>query len=157
MGKLLALKTAPADRAAIIDEFGDIAKLRADFAPTEKRHKQLSDEIKTWYEDSPADQDFVEKGTRYQLDISPCSNVTLIDVKAAKKKLGLAKFLKCVSITLKALAVFLTEPEIAELTSTEQTGYRSYKPTPMIALPPNPGIPVNAASSPDAVREPAAA
>ena len=67
MGKLLALKKSPAARAAIIDEYGDIALRRIAFAPTEKRHKQLTDEIKTWYEDGDPEQDFTEHMWPYRL------------------------------------------------------------------------------------------
>jgi hypothetical protein len=146
MGKLLALKTAPANRAALIDEFGDISKLRKAFAPTEARHKQLQEEIKTWHADDDAATPFTEKGRRWQLDVSACSHVTVIDNRATYKKLGLPRFLKAVTITLKALKeLLLTEPEISELTSVEQIGFRSLVATPLV-LPPAAIPPGNAVS-----------
>lgn len=138
MGKLLALKQAPANRAAIIDEFGDVEKQRREFAPTERRHKQLLDEIKSWYESLPGDKDAVEKGTRYQLAISMRANATTVDVKAAHKKLGLTKFLKACTLTLKALGEYLSQPEIDALTATDRTGSRSFVTTPLVGPPPSP-------------------
>lgn len=132
MGKLLTLKIAtPPNRAAIIDEFGAVSALRDAFGPTEKRYGQLRDEIKTWYKDSPGDKDFIEKGLRFQLDVSMAAEARTIDIKGAYKKLGLAKFLKACTLTLKALGEFLGAADVDALTSTGRTGSRNYTPTPM--------------------------
>jgi hypothetical protein len=130
VGKLLSLKTAPTPRAAIIDEFGDLTLQRAAFAPTEKRYAQLRDELKSWYADAPGHTEFVERGRRYQLTVSAAANSKTIDIRAAYKKLGLAKFLKACSLTLKALAEFLSEPDIEALTTSAQTGARGFVSTP---------------------------
>jgi hypothetical protein len=155
LGKLLHLKTAPANRAALIDEYGDIERLRREFAPTEKRYEQLREEIKSWFEASPADKEFIEKGARYQLTVSMRANARIVDIAAVYKKLGLKKFLRACSVTLKALAEFLTEPEIDALASSGRTGARSYVSTPL-GLPAVPALgrlPGNAASGPDKVPE----
>jgi hypothetical protein len=131
MGKLLAMQTAAPDRAAIIDEFGDIALKRLAFAPTEKRFKQLSDEMKSWYQDAPADKTFTEKGQRYQLDVSMCSNVTAINIRAVYKIVGIAKFLKACTLSLKAVGELLSVPEVAAVSSVERTGWRSLATTPI--------------------------
>lgn len=130
MGKLLLLKKAVPNRAAIIDEFGDVCALRAGFAPTEKRHKQLADEIKSWYEDAAAAREFTEKGDRYQLAISMRSLAKTINIRAAYKKLGINKFLAACTITLKALGELLSEPEVDALWEEDRTGHRSYVTTP---------------------------
>jgi hypothetical protein len=133
MGKLLLLKTAtPANRSALIDEAGDIKLKLAAFAATgvERRDKQLTEEFASWYPDKP-EEEFIEKGQRYELRISARRNVTTIDIRAAYKKLGLRKFLSACSLTLKALAEFLTEPEVDCLTSTARTGSRAFVTTPL--------------------------
>lgn len=133
MGKLLTLKTAsPPNRAAIIDEFGEVSRLRDDFAPTEKRYNQLRDEIKSWYEDKPADEVFIEKGVRFQLDIGACAMAKTVDVAAAYKKLGARKFFKACLITLKALAEHLGQADIEALTSEAQTGPRRFASTRIV-------------------------
>jgi hypothetical protein len=132
VGKLLTLKTAsPPNRAALIDEFGNLSKLRDEFAPFEKRHGQLRDEIKSWYEGRPGDVTFTEKGLLFQLDVTACANAKAIDLRAAYKKLGLPKFLKACSMTFKALGEYLGQADIDELTSESQTGPRRFTATPI--------------------------
>ena len=134
MGKLLALKTAPANRAALIDEAGDLGRKIAAWKATgiERRDKQIAEEMATWYTDAAADQDFTEKGLRYTLSVSPRANQTSINIRAAYKILGLAKFLTACTLTLKALKQHLSEPEVLALTSSDRTGHRTYGLTPII-------------------------
>jgi hypothetical protein len=135
VGKLLTFKTAsPHNRAAIIDEFGNLCRLRDEFAPFEKRYGQIREEIKTWYEQQPGEKVFTEKGRRYQLDVGMCANARTIDIRAAYKKLGLRKFLKDCSMTLKALGEYLGQSEIDEITSESHIGPRKLTTTP-IAIP----------------------
>jgi hypothetical protein len=130
VGKLLTLKTAsPPNRAAIIDEFGNLCRLRDEFAPFEKRHGQLYKEIKTWYENEPAEKTFTEKGLRYQLDVGMQAEAKTINMRLAYKILGLEKFLKACTLTLKALGELLGSAEIDCLTTLARTGHRIYIPT----------------------------
>lgn len=133
MGKLLQLKTSPPNKAALIDEFGDVERLRREFAPTERRYQQLRDEIAGWCPDP--EKEYVEKGHRYELLISRRDEQRKVDVKAAQKKLGLTKFLKACSLTMKALEAFLPKPEIEALTTKARTGPRTLIPTPVTPAP----------------------
>lgn len=132
MGKLLSLKTAQKDRAAIIDEFGDVDKQRKAFAPIEKRYGQLRDEIKSWHDSAPGAEEFTEKGTRWQLDVGTRADVTTVKIYAVFRKLGITKFLKACTVTLKALADFLPEAEIDQLTTVARTGSRNISVTPIV-------------------------
>jgi len=133
VGQLLALKTAPANRAALIDEAGALDLQLAVFAATgvERRRKQLTEEFGSWYADKAADGEFLERGLAFQLKISPRRNSTSINIRGAYKKLGIARFLQAATLTLKALGEFLSEPEIEALSSTARTGARSFVTTPI--------------------------
>jgi hypothetical protein len=133
MGKLLLLKPAAAARAALISEAGALDLKIAAFAATgiERRRKQLGEEFASWYLDKPPDEEFIERGRGFELRVSARRNVTAIDIRGAYKKLGLARFLKSASLTLKALAEFLSQPEIDALSSTARTGSRSFVTTPI--------------------------
>jgi hypothetical protein len=135
MGKLLQLSKSPSERANLIDEFGDVCRRRADFAPIEKRHGQLAAEIKTWYEEEDPEKVFVEKGARYQLDVSVRANVTAINNRAVYRILGIAKFLEACSLTLTALRKYMTTPEVDAVSSQERTGSRSYTAVPILGSP----------------------
>jgi hypothetical protein len=134
MGQLLQLSktTTPADKAAVIDEFGDAcAKVKA-FEPTRKRHEQLRDEIASWYADKAADQDFAARGARYDLWVSMRSNQRKVNIAAAFRALGVRKFLKVCTVTLTALKEILSEPDAEALTTESRTGYRRIWTTPSI-------------------------
>ena len=135
MGKLLLLKNATKDRAALIDEYGNVDRLRKEFAPYEKRYQALRAEIASWYEASPPDATYIEKGLRYTIEIGARATESTINVKGAHKALGLVKFLKACSITLKALRAALAPEEADKLVSTARTGSRSISSTPIVALP----------------------
>jgi hypothetical protein len=140
MGKILQLKPGPRSRAAAIDEFGDIVKLRKAFLPTEQRYQTLLREIAPWYAKSAAAKEFVASGERWQLNVSMCQRQSSIDIWAVYKLLGLTKFLKICSVTLKAIGEFLTQSQIDGLTSHERTGRRDYVPTLILAPPAEPAV-----------------
>lgn len=134
MGKLLSLRTAPPNKAALIDEAGDLRQKIAAWKATgiERRDKQLAEEMASWYTDAAADQDFTERTNRYTLSVSPRANQTSINIRAAYKILGLKTFLTACTVTLKALKEHLSEPEVLALTSSERTGHRTYGLTPIV-------------------------
>lgn len=133
MGKLLLIKTAPRDRAALIDEYGAAAELRDRFAPTEKRYHALREEINSWCPE--ADLTYTEKGARYMLAISTRAVERKVGAKEAYKALGLAKFLRAASVSLKALGEFLSAPDIDRIAVASRTGSRTISATPIIAVP----------------------
>jgi hypothetical protein len=139
MGILLGLKTAPQNRAALIDELGDLSARRDAWiaSKVEKRYQQVLAEAKTWYAGKDALELFVEKGARYQLNVSPCAKATVFSARAIYTRLKLNKFLAVVSVTAKALAEIgkLTPDEIAALGTTERTGPRGYTTTPLTLAP----------------------
>lgn len=114
---------------ATIDTFGDLLKLRDEFAPTERLYQKCFAELKALAATGDPAAEYIVKGERYTLRISPCSMERKPDVFKARKMLGAAAFMEVVSITLKALGQFLAQPEIDALAVTTQTGSRSYAPT----------------------------
>ena len=115
----------------LIDYFGELSKLRVEFAPTERLYQKLHAELKALVADSDPDQTFAQSGERFSLDVSACRMERKIDVKAAHKKLGWTSFLKVCSVTMKSLEGFLVKPEIEALTVSSQTGARTFTAIPL--------------------------
>ena len=113
---------------ALIDEFGDIVRQRDAFAPTERRYAKLRDQMKELLADAPAEEEFAFEGERFTLNISARSIERKVDIKAARRYLGVTLFMQCVSVTMSALSNFLSKPEVEALTISERTGSRSFVP-----------------------------
>jgi hypothetical protein len=138
MGKLLGLKPADAARADLIDELGTLRQRQAAFAATgvDKRAAQLQTEISSWHDGDPPDAELVERGTYFQIIFSPRRSVSTLNVRGAYKALGLKRFLEACTVTMKALAAFLTPDQVDALVTTERTGSRSLTTTPIASAPP---------------------
>jgi hypothetical protein len=111
-----------------VDDFGDVAKLREAFAPTERLYNKLRDQIKELCRGKDPAAAYTMRGDRYTLKISPCTFEAQVDVVAARKKLGAERFLSACSITLRALANLLPRPEVDALTRTVRTTTRTFTP-----------------------------
>jgi hypothetical protein len=116
-----------------VDDFGDLAKLREDFAPTERLYQKLRAELNALVAGAEPDAEFVVKGERYTLHISTCAMVREVDVAKARKKLGWEKFLLCCTVTLQAISNYLTKPQCDALTIESMTGPRRFLPVPIAA------------------------
>lgn len=132
MGQLVTLKLSAKDRAAIVDEFGDAAAKVAAFKPTQARYEQLAAQIRGWYGDKPADQEYSERGSRYVVTVQPRALESSIDAKGVHKKLGIAKFLLVVGITIKALEAAIGETEAKTFITKDRTGSRRLVPLPLV-------------------------
>lgn len=111
---------------SLIDNFGEAQAAHDAFKPTEALYQKLSGELKALVASSPATETFVRSGDRYSLDITAQSFESVVNMAKARKKLGAVNFLAAVSVTLKALARFLTQPEVDALVTKEQIGHRKY-------------------------------
>lgn len=121
---------SPQIPASLIDDYGDVSKLRDEFAPTERLYQKLRKELNDHLSDAPANQEYVQCGERWTLDISERKMERTVDVKKAQKRLGPRNFLHVCSVTLKALEQYLLKPEIDALTVSEQTGARTFTLNP---------------------------
>ncbi len=133
MGQVRSIEIAK--RAAVIDELGDATRRSDEYAATgnERRRKQLADEVQAWYASDAAEGEYSATGARYHLAVSPRRNESRIDISGAYKKLGLKRFLKIASTTIKALAAALPAPDVDALTSMTRTGSRGLTLTPLVA------------------------
>lgn len=111
-----------------IDDFGDVVKLRDAFAPTERLYQKMRAELATLASAGDPEDEYVVTGERYTLRISACSIERKVDIHKAKRKLGLAAFMECCTVTIKALGNYLAAPDVDALTSSSRTGSRSYVP-----------------------------
>lgn len=111
-----------------IDDFGDVAKLREEFAPTERRYNKLRDQLKELCKGKDPNAAYIMRGERFTVQISPCTFESQVDVPAARKALGAERFLKACTVTLRSLANLLPRPEAEALTVSVQTTTRSFTP-----------------------------
>jgi hypothetical protein len=111
-----------------IDDFCDVAKLREQFAPTERRYNKLRDQLKELCKGKDPDASYIMRGERYTLQISPCTWESQVDVPAARKRLGAERFLEVCTVTMRALANLLPKPDVEALTRQVQTTTRTFTP-----------------------------
>lgn len=116
------------DRATLIDEYGELCRQMDEMKPVIARYKELGSMLQSWYVDTPADQSVTAQGRLYSLQISPRDNQTTIkDIRKVYRVLGVAKFLKLCSITLKAVKENVDAGVYEGLVETHRTGFRTLK------------------------------
>jgi hypothetical protein len=116
---------------ALVDEYGDLTKLRDDFAPTERAHRKALEQLKALVRDAEPDAAFTAKGERYTLVISARGMEAKPNVAKARKLLGVTAFMEVVTVTKTALERWLLKPQIEEICDVTQTGARSFDPVPL--------------------------
>lgn len=127
MSRTIPLKAEPS-RADIIDEFGELDRKVQEFAPTAKRHEALKSQIKTWFENHPADQELTEEGKLYTLQVGARAKERRIaSLAKVFKALGANKFLGICSVGLKALEDALGKDKAAGYIVEDQSGSRRLK------------------------------
>lgn len=92
------------NRAALIDEYGELQRLFAGLAPQAKRLKALSKTLQGWYADEDAEKSFIALGAAYELHVSERENRrSVLDIPRLFTHVGKTKFLEACSITLEAV------------------------------------------------------
>jgi len=133
MATAIALEKPVQIAPQTVDDFGDVCAKREAFAPTERLYNRLRDQLKDLVADADPDAEFLVKGERYTLRISARSMQRKVDLPKVKKLLGAARFLEAATVTLTALANYLTKPQIETVVYEEQSGSRSFDPIPIAA------------------------
>jgi hypothetical protein len=125
IGETARRRLAEAKRVEMIDEYGRLdADVKA-FAPKARRHKELAEQIRAGYDDSPADEEFTAEGNRFVVTAGMKRiEAEIVSMDAVKKRLGLARFLKFCSFALKTLKDLVTAEEYQQLVKQDRTGYR---------------------------------
>lgn len=118
--------------ASLCDEFGELSKLKDDFAPTQTRYNKCRDQLVKLVADCDPETEFKVEGERFRVMISSRGFERHVDKAAARKLLGATQFIEVATVTLKSLELYLLKPEIEKITLTERTGPRSYLPVPII-------------------------
>lgn len=117
-----------AERAAIIDEFGELQRRVDEFRPVAERCTALARTIASWYADEPAGESFVEEGRYYSVQISPRTiKRTVVNMPKLYALLGKAKFLELATVTLAAIDKHVAAPLHAKIIRAEMTGERRVK------------------------------
>lgn len=128
VGTRLQLVASQPDRAAIVDEYGqldtEIESVLAPIGRKMKRRDELHAQIKGWHDESPADQTFSESGKAYRVEISQRAEETFLNKAKLYTKLRRDKFIALCTFTLKAAKTVLTGEEFEALTRKERTGHR---------------------------------
>jgi len=118
-----------AERAALVDEFGELDRLTKQFAPTAARRDDLRKIIVGWAADLPTDQNTTYDGALYQVRVSECQEERNLDVKAKRKIFGILKLWRSMELFTITLKAVIAAPELGgevlgELASYERTGPR---------------------------------
>jgi hypothetical protein len=116
------------DRAAIVDEYGDLAKEASAFTPKERRLTELRRLIQSWYETEPPAKDFIAEGKRYSLAIAPREYQKKVNPLRLYKLIGIKRFLAVVSVTLEAMKAAGMEALQIRCVDESQTGKRKITP-----------------------------
>jgi hypothetical protein len=115
-------------RAAAVDEFGELERQRAEFAPSAARHAALREEIASWVADEPPDQEFVFEGQRYLVHVGPKTLEREIrDMPRLFKILGLKRFLALCRFPLAAIDQHVPPAEHPAVVRQDHTGSRKVK------------------------------
>jgi hypothetical protein len=114
-----------AQKTSLIDEFGELDRKVAQFAPVAKRHRELREQILRWYDDRKPAQAVTEHGKLFEIQISPRTFQRVIrDMRAVYRALGATVFLKKCKFNLTDFdGLGLSK----DLLSEEQIGPRTLK------------------------------
>lgn len=117
-----------AERAAIIDEYGELQRRVDEFRPVAERCAMLARTIASWYADEPPEESFVEEGRRYSVQISPRTvKRTIVNMAKLYALVGKAKFLEMATVTLSAVDKHVAAPLHSKFIRAEMTGERRVK------------------------------
>lgn len=113
------------ERAAIIDQLGQIEQDLAPMKNLEKLASALSAQVRGWCEKTPVDQTATLEGFKFIVTLGACENQRSINsMEEVLDRVGSHKFLAACSLTLKKLQELVTPPDFEKLTTQERTGAR---------------------------------
>ena len=112
-----------------VDRLGELARRDALGEPDRNEADVLKAEIKSWYENHPADKGALACGTLYRIQLGPKRNErTLSDKKKAfhllRKTLGFDGLIGLLDIHFGALDKTIAKSEQASFVHEERSGYR---------------------------------
>jgi hypothetical protein len=117
----------------LVDTFGDLAKLREDFAPTERKYQHALAGLRELVAEADDATAFSARGERYTLQISARGMEAKPNVWKVRKLLTKTAFMKVVTITKTALEKFLLKGQIEAACDVTQTGSRKFEAVPLAA------------------------
>jgi len=134
------VRTAASDRAAVVDEWGqldaELARLDAttSYKSKERRKESLRETILSWHDKLPGDKEAIEHGTAYDVHITARDHQRVVSI-AGKQKLrklwGVTKFFEMCVIALKQLPD--PKDSAGAYTVNDRTGPRHLKALPVVA------------------------
>lgn len=127
---------AAAKRLSIVDEYGDLKRRVKEFQPTKARFELLGRTITSWYENEPAEKEFIVEGQKYSIKISEREWQRRVDAARLYKAVGIKRLLELVSVTLKALKDAGLEKLEILCVDKKQSGPRDLTVTPKAAVIP---------------------
>src|SRR5215472_488582 len=120
--------------AKLSDEFGDLSRLKDEFAPTLSRYNKCRERIAALVAEADPEMEYKVEGERYRVMIGARGLERKVDIALARKLLGAAKFMEVATVTLKSLEAVMLKPEIDKIVLVERTGPRTYLPVPLIKV-----------------------
>ena len=120
--------------AALCDEFGDLTRLKDEFAPTQSRYNKCRERIAALVAEADPEMEYKVEGERYRVMIGARGLERKVDIALARKLLGAAKFMEVATVTLRSLEAVMLKPDIDKIVLVERTGPRTYLPVPLIKV-----------------------
>lgn len=115
-------------RAAIIDEYGELERKIAAFKPVADRAAALKKEIASWYEHQPADEVFVAEGKLYNAQVSAKAlERRVFDMPKLFSLLGRNRFLEFCKVSLAAIDQHVASEKHPAFLHSERSGNRTVK------------------------------
>jgi hypothetical protein len=119
------LKLSAVEKAAIVDELGQLEQDCARLSDKLKRITALRNQVREWFPKLGATKTATEQGHKFLCTIGEREHETSIDsMLAVFELLGQSTFIDNCGFTLKALRALLKPADVALLVTTERTGPR---------------------------------
>jgi hypothetical protein len=118
-----------AGRGSIVDEYGALDRDVQAFSPKLRRHKELGSVIRSWFDTSDPEREYLAEGALYNVQVSACANERQVTSwPRVYRILGKTRFLELARITLKLLERNIPEELHAKFIEIKPTGSRRLEP-----------------------------
>lgn len=118
-------QAAAEQRRQMVDEFGRLEAELSPIKPKQKRFEDLAKIIRSWHQNSEPNETLTEEGNEFDAILGPRGMEThFAPASEIYRALGHETFLRCASITVKALEANADAAAVSRLTHKERTGSR---------------------------------
>jgi hypothetical protein len=124
--KVVGTQNPDAERARLVDEYGELDRQVKQFKPVADRHEAVKAIIKSWYDAEPAEAKGVIQGNRYEVQIGARAKVRswLSLARVAKAVGGVKVLIRLCTVSIEAVEGKIGKEKTAELLEEDLVGTR---------------------------------